>query len=237
MSTSTEHTPLLSGAPSPTTTPEQDNSTPTTLSKFRLAIGINTAPNTTNPPSDLESLRKHSSGIYRSVLLQQRRYFLQYHLVEILYYVALLSQLVIGAILASLGPSSRLHPYVITVLGIANSCLAGILALLKGQGLPDRLRKDEFEMRKVQDFIEECECRLAVGDWAENLNIKEVDNLVKQVFERYNVARDTAEMNRPSSYAHQVDTGSSSGHQAVRSGFGQSHIAVGGVKGKSLEIS
>lgn len=125
----------------------------------------------------------------------------------------------------------------ITVLGIVNSCIAGILALLKGQGLPDRLRKDEFEMRRVQDFIEECECRLAVGGWEENCSLKEVDNLVKQVFERYNVARDTAEMNRPSSYAHQVDPGSNNGHQGIRSAFGQSRIAAGGAKATSLEIS
>lgn len=58
-----------------------------------------------------------------------------------------------------------------------NSSTAGMLALLKGQGPPDRLRKDEFEMRKVQDFIEQMEARLAfIG---EDISEKELDDPVK----------------------------------------------------------
>ena len=68
----------------------------------------------------------------------------------------------IGTILASFGPLSMLHSSAITILGVLNASIAGILVLLKGQGLPDRLRKDEYQMRRVQDFIEEEETRLAV---------------------------------------------------------------------------
>ncbi|TAQ85751.1 hypothetical protein B7494_g5923 [Chlorociboria aeruginascens] len=222
------------------------------LTKFRLAIGINTPSTNASPPSDLEALRKQSTGIYKSVLAQQRRYLIQYRLIETLYYISILAQLIIGATLASLGPLSKSYPHAITVLGIVNSCLAGVLALLKSQGLPDRFRKDEFEMRKVQDFIEECECRLVVG-WAEELQEKDVDDLIKEVFDRYNVARDTAEMNKPSSYAHQVD-GNGTGDEAEGNNNGkgkaygynrmaigkperQSKIVVGSGKGKSLQIS
>ena len=86
---------------------------------------------------------------------------------------------------------------------MVNTSTAGVLALLKGQGLPDRLRKDEYEMRKVQDFIEERESRLVVGG-AGTLDTEELDELLQQVFAKYNAARDTAEMNRPDSYGHQV---------------------------------
>ncbi|KAL3417407.1 C6 transcription factor [Phlyctema vagabunda] len=211
---STEHTPLLSGGPSRELSPNPQVRIPpitTDLTRFRMAIGINSLQSTSITPCDVHSLRRNSSGIYRSVLNAQRRFLFQYHFIEAVYYVALLSQLVIGATLASLGPLSSLHPRAITVLGIVNSCIAGIIAFFKGQGLPDRLRKDEFEMRKVQDFIEQCECRLAVQIGADEDDDEDdradVEDLVNEVFERYNVARDTAEMNRPSTYAHQVESG------------------------------
>ncbi len=140
------------------------------------------------------------------------------------------------------------HTTAITVLGIVNSSTAGILALLKGLGLPDRLRKDQFEMQKVQDFIEETETRLAFG-LIEDMSQKELDDLVKEVYQRYNVARDTAEMNRPASYVHQIDVrrgyesspaqGSDGEvHEAVRTGLArQSKLALSSGKGKALVMS
>jgi len=64
-------------------------------------------------------------------------------------------QLVVGATLTGLGPAAGDHPQAITVLGAVNTGVAGLLGLLKGNGLPDRLRKDGFELRKVLDYIEE----------------------------------------------------------------------------------
>ena len=126
----------------------------------------------------------------------------QYHVVEGLYYLAIGANVVIGATLAGLGPSSKLHPTAITVLGVVNTSTAGVLALLKGQGLPDRLRKDEYQLRKVQDFIEETDIRLAVMP-KDAFTSEELDHVIQQVIENYNTARDTTEMNRPASYAHQ----------------------------------
>ncbi|KAI9640406.1 hypothetical protein NHQ30_011151 [Ciborinia camelliae] len=239
---SSENTPLLSSSPTLSLLPS--------LHKFRLAIGINvpiTSPST-SPPSDFEALRRNACGIYKSVLTQQRKFSLQYHFIESVYYSSLLSQLVIGGILASFGKLSQTHPQTVTTLGVVNSCLAGVLGILKSQGLPDRLRKDEFEMRKVQDFIEECDTRLAVG-WGE-ISEADVDGMIKEVFDRYDVARDTTEMNRPDSYTHQVDgdedgNGSTNNERAgmdapavnTRNLIGgrQSKISVGG-NGKALQI-
>ena len=117
-------------------------------------------------------------------------------------YAALISQILIGALLAALGSLSTLHPAVITILGVLNTSIAGILALMKGQGLPDRLRKDAYEMKKVQDFIEETDIRLAIE---EDIKPEDLMSVVQRVFDMYNTARDTAEMNHPSNYAHQVD--------------------------------
>jgi hypothetical protein len=115
------------------------------------------------------------------------------------------------------------------VLGISNTFTAGVLALLKGQGLPDRLRKDEYEMKKVQDFIEQTEIRLAVAGQGA-LTSEELDKVVEQIFERYNSARDTAEMNRPSSYAHQVQTGTN-GVQGLDGS--REEVALNAGKGKA----
>ncbi|KAJ8059030.1 hypothetical protein OCU04_012010 [Sclerotinia nivalis] len=249
-----ENVPLLSEHSS---TRLQSPSSSSTLSlspalhRFRLAIGINVpiASPVDSPPSDLEGLRKNAYGIYKSVLSQQRKFSLQYHFIEGVYYCSILSQLVIGGVLASFGELSKTHPQAVTVLGVANSCLAGVLGILKSQGLPDRLRKDEFEMRKVQDFIEECDTRLAVG-WGETMSEAEVDALIKEVFDQYAVARDTAEMNRPTTYAHQSDGDDYGNGGAIeeqctvhpttanaRTAIGgrQSKISVGG-NGKSLQI-
>jgi hypothetical protein len=64
------------------------------------------------------------------------------------------------------------------------------------------LRKDEYQLRKVQDFIEETDIRLAVMP-KDAFTSEELDHVIQQVIENYNTARDTTEMNRPASYAHQ----------------------------------
>lgn len=190
-----EQTPLLHdiGSSSPAT---EDN-----LTKFRKAIGINIG---ASGIQDLEAARKGSQGLYKEVIKMQTLKSRQYHAVEWLYYVSIGANIVIGATLASLGTTSKLHPTAITVLGVVNTSTAGILALLKGQGLPDRLRKDEYQMKKVQDFIEETDIRLAVMP-KDTFTSEELDQVIQQVIENYNTARDTSEMNRPSSYAHQPE--------------------------------
>ena len=57
-------------------------------------------------------------------------------------------------------------------------------------------------MKKVQDFIEETDIRLSIAP-DDAFTIQDLDEAVQQVFNKYNTARDTAEMNKPSSYAHQ----------------------------------
>ena len=107
--------------------------------------------------------------------------------------------------MTALGPVSKSHSTAITLLGVVNTGTAGLMAILKGQGLPDRLRKDEFEMHKIQDFIEETESRLVVGGQG-SLETEELDELLQQVFVKYNAARDTAEINRPDSEFPPDDT-------------------------------
>ncbi|KAH8590556.1 hypothetical protein B0O99DRAFT_479740, partial [Bisporella sp. PMI_857] len=172
------------------------------LLKFRRAFGINVASPDLTTPSDLESARKTARGLYAEIISIQKWKKREFRLIEALFYLALGTEIVIGATLASLGTSSSIHPRAITILGIINTSLAGLLALFKGQGLPDRLRKDGFEMRKVQDYIEEIETRVCLmGD--EDFNDDELERVMQVVYAKYNAARDTAELNRPDNYAHQ----------------------------------
>jgi len=55
-------------------------------------------------------------------------------------------------LLAIRGPSAGDHVLAITLLGAFNTVIAGILALIKGQGLPDRLYHDRAEFRRLQDW-------------------------------------------------------------------------------------
>ena len=55
-------------------------------------------------------------------------------------------------LLANRGPSAGDHVLAITLLGAFNTVIAGILALIKGQGLPDRLYHDRAEFRRLQDW-------------------------------------------------------------------------------------
>lgn len=113
--------------------------------------------------------------------------------------------MVVGAALTALGPGSSDHPNVITGLGVLNTVIAGFLALVKGQGLPERLRKDEMEFRRLEDWIEETEALLAVGVIGRDR--KEVGLLVEMAFKRYNAAMASEENNRPDSYVPQTVEG------------------------------
>lgn len=59
-------------------------------------------------------------------------------------------------------------------------------------------------MQGVKNLIDETAVRLELaGDVSED----DVERLVQRIFEKYNRVRDTAEMNKPSMYAHPAETG------------------------------
>lgn len=73
-----------------------------------------------------------------------------------------------------------------------------MLALIKGQGLPERLRHDQAEFRKLQDWIEQTEALLAVGVIGRDR--KEVGLLIQVAFRKYNAVRQSEENNRNENY-------------------------------------
>lgn len=173
---------------------------------FRRAVGINSDISTAMVLSSLEAGRRKAVGVYADVLRTKRSKALRFALLNGLLWIAYFLQVVVGAGLTALGPGAAGHPNLITGLGVLNTVIAGFLALVKGQGLPERLRKDEMEFRRLQDWIEETEALLAVGVIGRDR--KEVGLLVEMAFKRYNAAKASEENNRPESYVPQaVDIG------------------------------
>lgn len=174
------------------------------LAMFRRALGINaglpTDDGSRSGPT-LEEGRRTATGIYRQVLREQRAKAIQHHILAALLYACHFAQIIIGAVLTALGPSAAAHSVAITLLGAANTVVAGVLALIKGQGLPERLRHDEVEFRRIQDWIEETEALIAAGVVGRDRH--EVGRLVELAFKKYNAAKASEENNKPDAYVRQ----------------------------------
>lgn len=157
---------------------------------FRRAVGINSDRASPIPASSsddddgIEKGRRRAVGIYRSVIRSQRSKRTAHHALGALLYASHFLQIVLAAVLTALGPKARDYEVVITVLGAVNTVVAGVLAVLKGSGMVERLARDEVEFRKLQDWIEETEALLSVG--VVGRNRKEVGVLVEVAFKKYN---------------------------------------------------
>lgn len=113
-------------------------------------------------------------------------------------------QIIVGASVTAFGAGSASH-ILITVFGAANTALASLLAVLKSQGLPNRIRQDWNGWRELREFIEEKEREIEmiyagrVGDGTK-VELKDVWDIVKVIERRYNTVRLTCEANRPDTY-------------------------------------
>jgi len=195
---------------------------------FRRAVGINSdaSPPATNTPSSLESGGgRKPSGVYADILRIKRAKSIWFATLNSVLWLSYFLQIVIGAGLTALGPAAGTHPALITGLGVLNTVIAGFLALVKGQGLPERLRKDEMEFRRLQDWIEETEALLAVGVIGRDR--KEVGLLVEMAFKKYNAAKASEENNRPDSYVPQAVEAGVPGSSRPGSASGSSGVTLG----------
>ena len=159
---------------------------------FRSELGIMS---TVDPKSGVTSIRPSTNeGIYKWTLDEERKAKWKYRLFTTVMDACLLLQVVVAAILVALGASSSPH-IVITVFGAVNTAIAGLLALFKGQGLPNRLRQDLNGLRQVRESIVELDGVFQQPDC--NLDVTQEVQSLKAM---YHAARDTAEVNRPDVY-------------------------------------
>ena len=154
---------------------------------FRKALGINYTDDAKTEAHTLEEGRSKAVGIYATVIKSKRSNNLQHTLLSGLLYFCYFAQIIIGAALTAFGPNAGSYSLTITLLGAFNTVIAGVLALIKGHGLPERMHKDAVEYGKLQDWIEETEALLAVGVIGRDR--REVGLLVESAFKKYNQAR------------------------------------------------
>jgi hypothetical protein len=209
---------------------------PITLLEYRILLGMAPDPGMSMnpPPSDTiyprllpfwirkfwkREDRESPTSIYYTILEQEKITNLQYHLFETFVYGAYILQLILSAALIILGAVHVKHTAAIAASGAANGILAGILSLMKGQGLPMRLMKYAESLRVIRDEIEwkERQLRANLG----TVSYKDVFKLRRD----YEVVRDTEIMNHPDVW--QTGKGSS------QAGIGQPTVSKAGAVGNA----
>ncbi|KAH0541547.1 hypothetical protein FGG08_003959 [Glutinoglossum americanum] len=178
------------------------------LIRFQTALGMPV-------PQARDAISSKNRGIYTSICHSERNSKFAYHICDNFISFCLFLQIIIAACLTAFGASSVNHT-IIAAFGGVNTALAGVIALMKGQGLPNRLRQDWNVWRNVRVYIEEREREIRVGKqgldvWKEILTVEQM----------YAAARQTEENNRPDSYivvpgrgvTQQTGEGSRSGSQ------------------------
>src|SRR5450755_2775462 len=88
-------------------------------------------------------------GVYVECIREIHKVTWYYWACASLLNICLLVQIAIGAVLTALGASQAPH-LAITILGAANTVMAGVLTYLKGQGLPYRLLVYLNELKRIR---------------------------------------------------------------------------------------
>lgn len=146
-----------------------------------------------------EIFESATADLRRKLRTQERSKTSHHHLFSVVFNVLAIVQLAIGATITALGPLANEHMLAITILGALNTVVAGILALMKGRGLPQRLRNDIAEIRKVLTFIDNTGIRLKYS--SNNYPNSEVMRLIDEALGRYITMCEIIEKNQPDSYA------------------------------------
>ncbi|KLP03627.1 uncharacterized protein Y057_2783 [Fusarium fujikuroi] len=98
-------------------------------------------------------------GLYRDCIYRRAISSYSFHFIGFVRAILFVLQLMIGASITALS-SGGASDTAITILAASNTVIAGLLALLHNNGIPDRYRYDKSEFQKVEDHIREV---LATG--------------------------------------------------------------------------
>lgn len=163
----------------------------TQLTVFREIVGINPT-----PALGFGKVKRPApnKGIYLRTCQAESKARLQYYACAAIFNTCFLLQIVVAAALTAIGAAKGPH-IAVTVLGAVNTVMAGILTYLKGQGLPNRLRQFQSELRKVRECIEERERDFSRLDCKLDL-----DHEIAFIWRLYEAVRQNNEDNLPDSY-------------------------------------
>jgi hypothetical protein len=132
--------------PDPAADRLDDDLTPLSAADFYELMGMAQPINKQQNPKEL-ALRH---GLYSRI--QSRLSYTQtmYRLFDIITYTFLILQLFLSAVFIILGSLTHTDTHIaIAVLGAISTVIAGVLAVMKGQGLPNRLRQTRDGLRNV----------------------------------------------------------------------------------------
>ncbi|KAL8701071.1 MAG: hypothetical protein Q9224_000663 [Gallowayella concinna] len=164
---------------------------PAKLIKFRHMTGIDTPPTLRN--KDRQRAAKNL-GVYTRIVREERQATYQYHVMSSIINAAFLGQILVAATLTALGAVGG-PSLAVTILGSANTIIAGVQTYLKGQGLPNRLKQYQFGLRKLREYVEDRE-----RDFSHEGCKLDVDHVIQDVSAMYQAVRQTAEDNTPDTY-------------------------------------
>ncbi|TKA33342.1 hypothetical protein B0A50_00895 [Salinomyces thailandicus] len=136
--------PLLADAASVQESDRQttfDDTAPMTPVAFRRLIGLRSHADAGASPAEIEA----GHGLYHDIRVSYESARRAHLWFEIGVYTALLTQVLLSANFIIIGAMQGDHHVPIAILGAVSVGIAGCLALVKGQGLPMRLRMVSYE--------------------------------------------------------------------------------------------
>lgn len=127
-----------------------ENMAPLSEASFYTLMGI-------VPPTETRGeLKGVPNGLFTNMVKHARWTNQKYRAFAIAVYIFLVLQLIIGAVFIILGSIRTIDAHLpIAVLGAVSTVVAGSLALMQGQGLPNRLRQVRDNMRMAIFAAEE----------------------------------------------------------------------------------
>jgi hypothetical protein len=131
------------------------------------------AQNGTNGKTSTKARRCwQNPSLYKRICKLEWRRKWEYRVCTTFISVCYIAQIAFASILTALGASQSSYT-VITIFGAINTAIAGVMALLKGQGLPTRLRQGWVRLRKLRDYIEDRERMIGINFYLECKNDKD----------------------------------------------------------------
>jgi hypothetical protein len=114
--------------------------------------------------SDLPAKLGMKNGMYSRIASKYAYINTKYRIFDVLTYVLLVLQLLLGAVFIVLGSLTSIDSHVsIAILGALSTTTAGALALMKGQGLPNRLHQMRDDLHNVKFEAEELYWDVVAG--------------------------------------------------------------------------
>lgn len=138
--------------PDPVAERLEDNMTPLSKESFYELMGMHAPTTEGQAPKDLA--RRH--GLYSKIRKRLSYVQTKYRIFDVVTYVFMALQLLLSAVFIVLGSLRDIDSHVvIAVLGAVSTVISGALALMKGQGLPNRLRQVRDDLANVLFEAEE----------------------------------------------------------------------------------